>query len=129
MYMTIQQLFAKKPTDDVIKDLLLMTKFGSLHNSKEVSKTDLEKPEVVKQYDLYKVNLKPFYIACKYKKHVEVPTTHKTIITVLRQLVRTRQFKIVSKQKYIDGNRVYVYNIMSKMQLSMQSKSLKFNFN
>lgn len=126
--MTIHQLFAKKPTDDVIKDILVITKFGSLHNPKEVTKNDLETAEVIKLYDHFKPNLKPFYITCKYKKHVETATTYKNIITVLRQLVRTRQFKIISKQKYVDGKRIYVYNLISKMQLSMQSKSLKFNF-
>jgi hypothetical protein len=126
--MTIQQLFAKKPTDDVIKDILLITKFGSLHNPKEVTKDDLESAEVVKLYNQFKPNLKPFYITCKYKKHVEAEITYKNIITVLRQLVRTRQFKIISKQKYVNGKRIYVYNLLSKMQLSMQSKTLKFNF-
>lgn len=127
--MTIQQLFTIKPTDDMIRDILIATKFGSLHNPKEVTKQDLENPAVIKLYDQLKLNLKPYYIACKYKKHVDIPTTHKTIITVLRQLVKTRKFKIIAKQKYIDGNRIYVYKLISNMQLSLESKSLTLKFN
>ena len=56
------------------------------------------------------MNLKGIISPCKYDKYVN-NLNEKKIVTILRQLVRTHNYKVVSYEKYIDGQKTLLYSL------------------
>lgn len=112
--MSLFQLFKKKPSDEIIDELLQVTGFNSLENPKIVSRSHLESPDVINKYLTIQTNILPFYIPCKSKKYILDNPTAKNIITVIRHLLKTRGYSVQSQEKYQSGQKTVFYKIVSK---------------
>lgn len=112
--MSLFQLFKKKPSDDVIDELLQVTGFNSLENPKVVSRTQLDNEDVINKYLKVQTKILPYYIPCKCKKYILDYPNAKNIITVLRHLLKTRGYAVQSHEKYQSGHKTIFYNIVSK---------------
>jgi hypothetical protein len=112
--MSLFQLFKKKPSDDIINEVLHITGFNSLDDPKEVSRTYLDSDEVIEKYLEIQENVASFYIPCKSKKYIIDTPTGKNIITIIRHMLKTRGYSVQSQEKYKSGQKTTVYKIIPK---------------
>ena len=57
--------------------------------------------------------LKSYYIQCKHKLYLE-NLNEKKMITLLRQLLRTHDYELKTKEKYDNGKKFLLYTITKK---------------
>jgi hypothetical protein len=112
--MSLFQLFKKKPSDDIINEVLQVTGFNSLDDPKEVSRTYIDSDSVIKKYLEIQENVAAFYIPCKSKKYIMEIPTGKNIITIIRHLLKTRGYSVQSQEKYKSGQKTIIYKIAPK---------------
>jgi hypothetical protein len=112
--MSLFQLFTKKPSDDIIKEILSVTGLGSLEEPKEISRSQLSNPETIKKYLEIQPIVSTYYIPCKSKKYITTDPTAKNIITVIRHLLKTRGYAVQSQEKYQSGHKTVFYKVAPK---------------
>jgi len=112
--MSLFQLFKKKPSDDVINEILQVNGFNSFNDPKEVSRTHLDSDDVINKYMKIQDSIATFYIPCKSKKYILDIPAGKNIITILRHLLKTRGYSVLSQEKYKSGHKIIIYKIIPK---------------
>lgn len=111
--MTINQLFKKKPTIDLINKLLNSFNVESINSDRIFSTKTLELHNaIIKSKPLLK-ELSDYYLPCK-KKVYFCSLTNKKLITIIKQLLRLHNYKLISIEKYSNGNKFIVYQIKSE---------------
>lgn len=120
------QLFRKE-----VPFLFLETLFQDLFEIKlddtieyHFSKTTLIKRNAHEIINKYLDELKSYYIQCKHKLYLENLTEKKTI-TLLRQLLRTHDYELKTKEKYDNGKKFLLYTI-SKKKIKLLKKINSF---
>lgn len=114
--MSLFQLFKKKPSDEIIEQLLQVSGFNSLTNPKTVSRSYLESQEVINKYLNIQPTILSFYIPCKSKKYILDNPNAKNIITIIRHMLKTRGYSVQSHEKYQSGQKTVFYKIVSKTE-------------
>jgi hypothetical protein len=120
--MKINQLFKEKVPDDVLTAILRAFKLGGLDDNSCFSKEDLEKYKTIEQIETLKEQLRQYYLPCKFKIYLERLTAGKCI-TILRQVLKLFQVKLISRQKYIKRKKITLYSILKSdrhLQTSVQ---------
>jgi hypothetical protein len=97
--MAINQLFFVKPSEDIINKVCECFGLSSVSDSKKFTKNDLFKLQTVNKLMGIVSELEEFYLPCK-AKHYLYNFDENGALTILRQLLRTTNFKLVSKEKY-----------------------------
>ena len=110
--MTLYQLFTKKPTEEVMSNLLRCYGLDSLEDTKIFTKKDLKEINSISQIENIVSELEPYYLPCKKKKYLE-NLPYKKIITLLRQFLKCFEYTLFSKEKYIQGEKYLTYQLMS----------------
>jgi hypothetical protein len=122
--MTLYQLFTKKPTEEVVENLLQCFGLESLEDTKIFTKKDLKENNTIDEIDKLCPLLNEYYLPCKRKKYL-TDLTYKKIITLLRQFIKCYDYCLYSKEKYIQGEKYLTYQLMStdkKTFLKMRKK-------
>ena len=120
--MTINQLFTKNPTHDILNKLLNSYGIKSLKDSNTFSKKDLESNDTVKKVTALLPLLNEYYLPCKQKVYLKNLTTKK-LITILRQFLRIFKYYLFSKEKYIKNEKIIVYQILPMEKKLVEKKN------
>jgi hypothetical protein len=126
--MPINQLFSKKPDNDILEKLLSCFNLKSLQEEKQFTKKILKNYDTVKKIEKIADNLKDFYIPCKGNKYL-TNLNEKKVITILRQIIKCFNYFVFSKEKYIKGEKNITYQIMpinQKEMLRLKKKDEKY---
>jgi len=108
--MVKNQLFKSIPPDSVIDKVIKTFGLTSIHDLYEFSKEDiLENKTVEKLYEL-KSELEKYYLPCKARTYLN-DITPKNSITILRQLLRVKNYGVKSKEKYIRSEKSIIYKL------------------
>ena len=110
--MTLFQLFAKKPSEEIIINLLICFGLESLEDTKIFTKKDLKEINSLEEVNKLIPVLEDYYLPCKKKKYLNI-LTEKKIITLLRQFIKCYDYVLYSKEKYIQGEKYLTYQLMS----------------
>ena len=108
--MTINQLFKNVPPKELIEELILLCGLSSLDDTKYFSKNDFILLNTLEKIKEPLEKLKEYYLPCKAKNYLS-NLTHKKIITILRQCVKLFGYKIISKEKYLKGEKIIIYQL------------------
>ena len=109
--MKINQLFKEKVSEEILLKLLDAFNLKGLDDDTLFSKADLVKNNVVEKVKEIKESLLQFYLPCKAKIYLEDLDENKCI-TLLRQILKLFQIKLVSKQKYVKNKKTTIYFIL-----------------
>jgi hypothetical protein len=109
--MKINQLFKEKVSEEVLILILDAFNLKGLEDDVCFSKSDLEKHGTVKKIEMFKDKLYQFYLPCKAKIYLEDINENKCI-TLLRQILKLFQVKLVSRQKYVKYKKTTIYSIL-----------------
>lgn len=86
---------------------------------------ELEQNNIIEQINNNIDLLKQYYMECKWNYITNL--TLKKTITILRQLIRPYNYKIISTEKYKNGNKFLLYNI-KQLDNNIKDKTLTMNF-
>ena len=108
--MTINQLFKSKPPKDLVEELLQLCGINGFNDTKYFSRNDLVQLNVLDKLDDFINNLKQYYLPCKQKIYLQ-SMNYKKLITLLRQCIKLYGYKLISKEKYLKGEKIIIYQI------------------
>ena len=109
--MTINQLFTKKPSKELIEKLISSFGLTGFSDDKVFSKRDIDKNDSIEKIMEFKNELSNCYLPCKRKIYLE-NIDYKRAITILRQCLRLYNYYIKSKEKYFNGDKLIIYQIL-----------------
>lgn len=108
--MVKNQLFKSFPPDSLITKVLHAFGLTSINDLSEFSKEDiLVQSTVTKLYEL-KDELEKYYLPCKGRTYLN-DITPKNSITILRQILRIKDYGVKSKEKYIRSEKSILYKL------------------
>jgi hypothetical protein len=125
--MTINQLFCKTPDNIILEKIFEAFNLENIHDTRVFTRKDLIKNKTVEKLNLIP-ELQNYYLPCKDKKYLS-DLNEKKAITVLRQFVKTYDYFIFSKEKYIDGEKYITYQLVpvdQKKILKLRKKDEKY---
>jgi len=104
------QLFKKTPDNELLLEILETFGISNLEDNKPFSRNDIINNDTIKKIEAIKYKLEECYLPCKSRLYLN-SLTEKNIITILRQVVKTRGYTLSSREKYIKGVKFIVYSI------------------
>jgi len=118
--MAINQLFFVKPSEDIVNKVCMCFGLSCVSDSKKFTKNDMFKIHTVNKLMELVSELEEFYLPCK-AKHYLYNFDENGALTILRQLLRTTNFKLVSKEKYIKSTKYIEYHLEPEQLLVEQN--------
>jgi len=109
----INQLFKEKPSLEFLEEVISLFGLHSLNDTREFSKKDtiIDDTFYDKFHDL-KEQFSKYYIKCKLELYFDrKKLTFTRIVTILRQCLKLHNYKIISHERYVNGEKTVAYNI------------------
>lgn len=106
------QLFKTIPPRDMVHRVLLAFGLNGFDDTRNFTRHDIIKLETIDKIYKLKPVLEEYYLPCKARTYLN-DINEKNIITILRQVIRIYGYSIVSREKYIKGNKYIIYQIIS----------------
>ena len=114
--MTTNQLFRKIPPKNVVVRILNVFGLKDVEDQRYFSRKDLEALKCVEEMNnTIKPLLGEYQLPCKSRTYLN-DLTPKNVITVLRQIVRLYDYNVVSKEKYIKGDKFIIYQLTPNVE-------------
>lgn len=104
------QLFKKNPSDELFDSVLESFGLTSLEDKRSFSRKDLKYIKTVEKINEIKSQLEECYLPCKSRTYLN-GLNEKNVITVLRQILKTRNYTINSREKYMKGCKFIIYSL------------------
>lgn len=108
--MALNQLFFVKPSEDIVNKVCVCFGLSSVSDSKKFTKNDMFKIQTVNKMMALISELEEFYLPCK-AKHYLYNFDENGALTILRQLLRTTIYKLVSKERYHKSIKYIEYHL------------------
>ena len=104
------QLFRKYPSDEIINKVLSTFMISDIDDQKTFSRVDMKYINTCEKLQNLKSELEEFYIPCKARTYL-VFLDEKSALTILRQLIKTRNRILISHEKFSNGHKTTLYSI------------------
>ncbi len=104
------QLFKKHPSDELFLKILKAFGLTDLNDNRSFTRKDLKVLRTVEKLDLILDQLKQCYLPCKSRTYLS-GLTEKNSVTVLRQILKTRNYTVISREKYMRGEKFIIYSL------------------
>jgi len=111
------QLFKKNPSNDLFNKVLKAFGLSGVDDKRCFSRKDLGYIKTVALINEIKPELEECYLPCKSRTYLN-SLTEKNVITILRQILKTRNYTITSREKYMKGCKFIIYNLSKLDQQS-----------
>ena len=121
--MVMNQLFLVLHDTEIIQTLLEAFGLTSLEDNKFFTKQTLQDNETTEKLSQIQEKLESYYIPCKAKYSKDL--TEKKCITLLRQFIKVHGYTLISKERYINRKKVYVYRIIKEDEKEVKPKKSK----
>ena len=106
-----EQLFRKVPSKDLVESILkLFIPNGFQDIYYQFSRKMIIEKGVVEKLEEMRDQLKEHYMNCKHKLYLE-GINPKKAVTILRQMLRLYQYRVVSMEKYYNGKKYLLYKV------------------
>ena len=121
----INQLFSKSPEQTVIIKCLNIMGWETLNDTRVFIRSELETRNVQATYKLVLPELKEYYLPCKQKKYLSIQSI-KSVITILRQLLKTIGYTIIGTECVINNKKNMIYKLGSNTkEISAKLNNIK----
>jgi|TARA_B100000963_G_scaffold359945_1_gene388870 hypothetical protein len=104
------QLFKKNPSNELFNKVLNAFGLSGVDDNRCFSRKDLEYIKTVDTINALKTELEECYLPCKSRTYLN-SLTEKNVITILRQILKTRNYTISSREKYMKGCKFIIYSL------------------
>ena len=120
--MSKYQLFKKIPPMEFIEEILKLYGLNGFDEHYYFSFENLINNNTIEHLNNKTEDFEKYYLKCKIKYYKDI--TLKKSITLLRQLLRPYNFKIISSEKYKNGKKYLLYNL-SKNNITNNEETVK----
>ena len=124
--MVNNQLFRKTPPREICLKILNAFGLKDFTDTRNFSRKDLEVIKCLDQINEFKDELQEYYIPCKSRTYLNELNT-KNVITILRQIVRLHNYSVVSREKYIKGDKFMIYQLVPSETRNYQPVTISTN--
>ena len=104
------QLFKKNPSNELFEKILNAFGLNGLDDKRSFSRKDLKYIKTVEKISHLKNDLEDCYLPCKSRTYLS-QLNEKNVITILRQVIKTKNYTINSREKYMKGSKFIIYNL------------------
>ena len=128
--MKINQLFSRMIPEYILQMLLESFNLKSLHDQTEFTAKDLEKINTVDRFKIIIPLLQVYYLPCKFKIYL-VDLHVQKCLTVLRQVIRLYNVRLISTERYLKKRNIIVYslnNIDNLLKINISHTSVTMTF-
>ena len=128
--MKINQLFSRMIPEYILQMLLESFNLKSLHDQTEFTAKDLEKINTVDRFKIIIPLLQVYYLPCKFKIYL-VDLHVQKCLTVLRQVIRLYNVRLISTERYLKKRKIIVYslnNIDNLLKINISHTSVTITF-
>ena len=115
------QLFRILPDIDVTESILQLFGIKDIHDNHSFTRENLIDLKTVEKMNELSKELFKYYIPCKSKIYL-VELNEKKCITILRQFLKVNNYTLISKEKYIKGNKQLFYQVIPQ-QIDILTKN------
>lgn len=123
--MVLNQLFNEKPSLELVNKLV--SKFGlkNIDDNTEFTTLDMDRVNTLVNFKLIENDIRDTYIPCKRDKYAN-SFTNKSLITILRQFIKIYDHDLLSREKFIKGQKYLVYKIITKKDKEYSKRNKKY---
>ena len=108
--MSKDQLFKKYPSNKLFIEILNSFGLKGLDDKRSFSRRDLKILNTVDKINNLKNELDSCYLPCKSRTYLN-DLNEKNVITILRQILKTKNYTINSREKYMKGSKFIIYSL------------------
>ena len=105
------QLFRISPDMEITENILKLFGIKDIHDNHSFTRENLIDLKTVENMNGLSEELFKYYIPCKSKKYL-VNLNEKKCITILRQFLKIHNYTLISKEKYVKGNKQLFYQVI-----------------
>ena len=105
------QLFRISPDMEITESILQLFGIKDIHDNHSFTRENLIDLKTVDKMNALSEELFKYYIPCKSKKYL-VNLNEKKCITILRQFLKIHNHTLISKEKYVKGNKQLFYQVI-----------------
>ena len=126
----INQLFIDKPPESIILTCVVLLGWTSLTDKRILMRTDLDNLQIAEKFINVINELRQYYLPCKQDKYLSNINT-KSVITIVRQLLKTIGYNIRGIEKVIDNKKEMIYKLEQHTKIKPVSviQNQKVNIN
>lgn len=110
------QLFKEIPPFELVEKIMTLIIPDMNSYTYIFTKTDLINKNFINNVKPYLEILRKYYLDCKAKKYF-LNIDEKSIITILRQILKIHGYNLVTKEKYKLGQKYLMYNLIKNENL------------
>jgi hypothetical protein len=133
--MIINQLFISKPPIELLYSLINGFGLKKFNDKKEFCYLDMDRLDTLEVFHNLESELSKYYLPCKKKIYFNdiKNITNKEAITILKQLLKTHDYDLNSREKFIKGTKYSIYKIITKQDKifslhNKKNKEITINF-
>jgi|TARA_B100001094_G_scaffold150375_1_gene145500 hypothetical protein len=114
------QLFRTYPDLKFTESLLKLFGIKDINDNHSFTRDNLQDLKTVEKVNEIIDELNKYYLPCKSKKYLSNLNEKKTV-TILRQFLKTHNYTLISKEKYVKGEKRLFYQVIPQ-QIDMLTK-------
>ena len=115
------QLFRISPDMEITENILQLFGIKDMDDNHSFTRMNLIDLKTVEKMTELSESLRKYYIPCKSKKYL-TNLNEKKCITILRQFLKIHNHTLISKEKYVKGNKQLFYQVIPQ-QIDMLTKN------
>ena len=109
--MSKNQIFKKMLPKELLQDIINAFGLRNLDDTRNFSRKDLITLNTVEHINKIKDKLLKYYLPCKARTYLN-DLNEKNVITILRQCIKSVNYTVCSREKYLKGEKFIIYNII-----------------
>ncbi len=119
--MVFNQLFVEKPSMEIVNKIIKIFGLNDINDSKEFSFIDMDKYNTLANLRGIENELKECYLPCKQKIYLN-EINYKSAITIFRQFLKSQNYDLKAREKYINTKKCLKYKIITKEEKRKDKK-------
>lgn len=120
--MSIKQLFTIQPTNEIIEKIIYCFGLTGLDDDNEFSQLDMASQNTLKKFENIKDEIASYYLPCKKDIYMK-DLNFKSVITISRQFLKTINYTIDSREKFIKSKKYLMYKIITQNEKISRTKN------
>jgi len=113
------QLFKNTPPIELVIKVIQCFGFEDLNDKGCICKKYFGTMNVIDKLTKLLPELRQYYLPCKAKAYLN-ELTNNSVLTILRQMLRPHNYVLISREKYINREKLINYNLENKNEINLQ---------
>lgn len=106
----INQLFIEKPPVSLILECIILLGWTCFTDKRVLSRNQLDEQQIPQKFTNMLNRLRQYYLPCKQAKYL-INATTKSIITIIRQLLKTIGYNIRGIERVVENKKEMIYKL------------------